>query len=232
MEDLTRWAAALTTLVGLGLTLGLNPALYGATADMLAQNVRVVPRMAWMVAGLATGATILYLALQSFDPTEFVTAAERNATTAVLDRRVDLAAGALFLAGAVAVAVWRLRVPVRRVRARATKSRAHSWSYYVLGVSCSIIGFTTLPIMYMTGRIADGVSDHPALRWAAYVIFLVALAAPFVLLATAWLHFPATAARVNGYYVRAIDMDHRWLYAGVLGLAGLACVILGLLPGR
>lgn len=232
MDDLTRWTAALTTLVGLGLTLGLNPALYGATADMLAQNVRVIPRMAFMVAGLATGATILYLALQSFDPTEFVSAAERQAAEAVLDRRVDLAAGALFLAGAAAMVVWRLRVPIRAPRTKPVKSRAHSWSYYVLGVSCSVIGFTTLPIMYMTGRIADGVSDHPALRWTAYAVFLVALAAPFVLLATAWLHFPATAARVNGYYTRAIDMDHRWLYAGVLAVAGIACVVLGVVPGR
>jgi len=232
VDDLGRWAAALTTLAGLGLTLGLNPALYGATADMLAQNVRVVSRMAWMVGGLATGATILYLLLQGFDPTEFVTAAERGTTEAVLDRRVDLAAGALFLAGAAIIAVWRVRVPVRRVRPHPARSRAHSWSYYVLGVSCSIIGFTTLPIMYMTGRVADGVSDHPALRWLAYAVFLVALAAPFVLLATAWRHFPATAARVNGYYTRAIDMDHRWLYVGVLGVAGLACVVLGVLPGR
>lgn len=232
MDDLARWAAALTTLVGLGLTLGLNPALYGATADMLAQNVRVVSRMAWMVGGLATGATILYLLLQSFDPTEFVTAAERRTTEAVLDRRVDLGAGALFLAGAVAVVLWRLRVPVRHSRTKPVKTRARLWSYYVLGVSCSIVGFTTLPIMYMTGRVADGVSDHPVLRWLAYTVFLVALAAPFVLLATAWLHFPATAARVNGYYTRAIDMDHRWLYAGVLGAAGIACVVLGLLPGR
>ena len=232
MDHLARWVAALTTLVGLGLTLGLNPALYGATADVLAQNVRVVSRMAWMVAGLATGATILYLLLQSFDPTEFVTAAERQTTEAVLDRRVDLAAGAVFLAGAAAVAVWRIRVPVRRVRPKRTTSRAHSWSYYVLGVSCSIIGFTTLPIMYMTGRVADGVTDQPLLRWLAYAVFLVALAAPFVLLATAWLHFPTTATRVHGYYVRAIDMDHRWLYAGVLGIAGLACVVLGVMPGR
>ena len=84
MDDLARWAAALTTMVGLGLTLGLNPALYGATADMLAQNTRVPARMGWMVGGLATGATILYLLLQSFDPTEFVAAAERSTTEAVL----------------------------------------------------------------------------------------------------------------------------------------------------
>lgn len=232
MDDLARWAAALTTMVGLGLTLGLNPALYGATADMLAQNTRVPARMGWMVGGLATGATILYLLLQSFDPTEFVAAAERGTTEAVLDRRVDLIAGTLFLLGAVAVAWWKLRVPVRSPARRPVQARAHSWSYYVLGVSCSVIGFTTLPIMYMTGRIADGVSDHPLLRWLAYAVFLVALAAPFVLLATAWIHFPTTAARVNRVYSHLIDMDHRWVYATVLAVAGVACLVLGVLPGR
>lgn len=232
MDDFARWAAALMTMVGLGLTLGLNPALYGATAEMLAQNTRVPSRMAWMIGGLATGATLLYVLLQSFDPTEFVAAAQRRTTEAVLDRQVDLAAGAVFLAGAIAVAWWKVRVPTRVRPSKTVKSHAHAWSFYVLGVSCSVIGFTTLPIMYMTGRVADGVSDHPLLRWLAYAVFLVALAAPFVLLATAWLHFPTTAARVNRVYTHVIEMDHRWVYAAVLGVAGAACLVLAVLPGR
>lgn len=232
MDDLARWSAALTTMVGLGVTLGLNPALYAATADALAQNTRVAARVGWMVAGLATGATILYLVLQSVDPTEFVSAAERRTTDAVLDRRVDLVAGAVFLIGGALVATWRLRRPVRPPHRRAPAARAHGWSSYVLGVSCSIIGFTTLPIMYMTGRVADGVSDHPALRWLAYAVFLGALAAPFVLLATAWSRFPRTAARVNGLYTHVSGLDHRPVYAVVLAVAGVACLVLGVLPGR
>lgn len=161
MDDLARWTAALTTMVGLGVTLGLNPALYAATADALAQNTRVVARVGWMVAGLTTGATVLYLVLQSFDPTEFVSAAERRTTDAVLDRRVDLAAGAVFLSGAAAMGLWRVRRPTRPPHRTTAAAHARGWSSYVLGVSCSIIGFTTLPIMYMTGRVADGVSDHP-----------------------------------------------------------------------
>ncbi|MCJ1708656.1 hypothetical protein [Microbacterium sp. VKM Ac-2923] len=232
MDDFARWSAALLTMVGLGLSLGLNPALYGATADMLAQNTRVAPRMAWMVAGLAVGATVLYLVLQSFDPTEFVAAAERQTTAAVLDRTVDLVAGAVFLAGAAAMTAWKLRTPVRRAHVTPVAPRAHAWSYALLGASCSVVGFTTLPIMYMTGRVADGVSDHPLLRWLAYAVFLVALAAPFVLLATAWTRFPATAARVNRVYTRVIDTDHRGVYVVVLGVAGVACIVLGLWPGR
>lgn len=232
MDDLARWTAALTTMVGLGVTLGLNPALYAATADALAQNTRVTARVGWMVAGLATGATVLYLVLQSVDPTEFVSAAERRTTDAVLDRRVDLAAGAVFLVGALAMGLWRMRTPERMPHRKAPSPQARGWSSYVLGVSCSIIGFTTLPIMYMTGRVADGVSEHPLLRWLAYAVFLVALAAPFVLLATAWSRFPTTAARVNRVYVRMISADHRMLYAVVLAVAGVACVILGVVPGR
>jgi len=232
VDDLGRWAAALTTMVGLGLTLGLNPALYGATADALAQNTRVAWRIGWMVGGLATGATILYLFLQGFDPTEFVTAAERRAGEAVLDRRVDLAAGALFLVGAVAMLAWKLHRRVRPARVRPSAPHVHAWSSYVLGLGCSIVGFTTLPIMYLTGRVADGVSDQPVLRWLAYAVFLVALAAPFVVLATAWTHFPRTAAHVNAVYTRVIDMDHRGVYVVVLAVAGLACIALGLWPGR
>ncbi|MDQ1124914.1 hypothetical protein [Microbacterium trichothecenolyticum] len=232
MDDIARWAAALMTMIGLGLTLGLNPALYGATAEMLAQNTRIAARMAWMIGGLASGATLLYVLLQSFDPAEFVAVAQRRTAEAVLDRRVDLTAGALFLVGAAAMAWWKVRVPIRPRARTPAKSRSRSWSYYVLGISCSVIGFTTLPIMYMTGRVADGVSDHPLLRWLAYAVFLVALAAPFVLLATAWVHFPTTAARVNRVYTRVIDMDHRWVYAAVLGVAGVACLVLGVMPWR
>jgi cytochrome c biogenesis protein CcdA len=232
VHDIARWAVALSTLVGFGLMMGLNPALYGATADMLARNTRVASRMSWMLLGLAAGATVLYVLLQSFNPTSLVNAVEQEAGTLVLSRTIDVIAGAVFLAAGVAVAVWRLRVPVRTTRAKPAKTRAHSWSYFLLGLSCSIIGFTTLPIMYMTGRVAAQVTEHPLLRLAAYAVFLVALAAPFILLAAAWSRFPGTAARVTRIYTRLTHLDYRWIYAAVLGLGGIACIAFGLFAGR
>jgi cytochrome c biogenesis protein CcdA len=232
VPDVARWIAALTTLVGFGLMMGFNPALYGATADMLARNTRVAARMTWMLLGLAAGATTLYLVLQSFDPTGLVTTVEQRADAAVLSRRVDVIAGAVFLVGAAAVAWWRLRVPERSTREKPAKAAARSWNYFLLGLGSSVIGFTTLPIMYMTGRVAAGVTDDPLLRLLAYGVFLVALAGPFVALAGAWSRFPVAAARLTRYYTHAIGLDYRWLYAGVLAGAGVACIAYGFFGPR
>ncbi|AZC14407.1 hypothetical protein [Microbacterium sp. ABRD28] len=232
MHNIARWAVALSTLIGLGLALGLNPALYGATADMLARNTQVAARMGWMVGGLATGATILFVALQSFNPANLVTAAERDADALALSRTVDLIAGAVFLAAAIGVAVWRLRVPRRAAVARATQSRAHSGSYFWLGLSCSIVGFTTLPIMYTTGRVTAGISDELVPRILAYAVFLLALIAPFVLLAGVWSRLPGAAAFVSRTYDRLIHLDYRWTYAVVLAAAGVVCLGFGLIAGR
>lgn len=232
MHDIGRWTVALSTLIGLGLALGLNPALYGATADMLARNTQVAARMAWMVGGLATGATILFVALQSFNPTNLVAAAEREADALALSRTVDLIAGGVFLAAAIGVVIWRLRVPRRAASARSAQARAHPGSYFWLGLSCSIVGFTTLPIMYTTGRVTAGLSDEVVPRILAYAVFLLALIAPFVLLAGLWSRLPGTAAFVSRTYDRLIHLDFRWTYAVVLAVAGIVCLGFGLLAGR
>lgn len=232
MSDVARWVAALSTLVGLGLSLGLNPALYAATTNVLAQNTRVAPRIGGMIVGLAVGATVLYFLLQTFDPTALVTAAETRATDAVRDTWVDALAGALFLVGAVGVGGWKLREPKRPPRVATIAPRTRTWSYVALGLGCSVIGFTTLPIMYMTGRVTEGVTADPLLRIAAFVVFLVALAAPFAGLAGVWSFFPSAAARVNGIYARLARTDHRWLYTGVLAGAAVGCFVLALLPAR
>lgn len=233
MQDIARWIVALTTLIGFGLTLGLNPALYGATADMLARNLRVAAKMSWMVAGLATGATILFVLLQTFDPTNLVTAIRGDVDTALLSRTVDLVAGAVFLLAAAAVAWWSWRIPTRSVAPlRAPKGAGRSWSYFPLGLSCSIVGFTTLPIMYMTGRVTASLSSHVAPRIAAYIVFLIALAAPFVLLAWVWGRFPTLSARITGYYARVMAWDYRWAFACLLAAAGLVFLGLGLFLQR
>lgn len=233
MPDIARWIVALSTLIGLGLALGLNPALYGATADMLARNKQVPARMTWMIVGLFTGATILYLLLQSFNPTGLVTLVERSADAAVLSRRVDLIAGGVFLVAAVAVVWWRLRVPLRPARAAGSvKARTRSVGYFWLGLSCSVIGFTTLPIMYTTGRVAAGLSPEPLPRLLAYGVFLVGLAAPFVLLAGVWSRFPTAGASVSRVYDRVLHVDFRWAYAAILALAGFVCIGFGVLAGR
>lgn len=233
MHELAKWVVALSTLVGFGLTLGLNPALYGATADMLARNVQVAARMTWMVAGLATGATALFALLQTFDPTDLVTAVRGDVDAALLSRTVDLIVGAVFLLAAVPIAWWALRVPNRPARPERVRAQsARAISYFPLGLSCAVVGFTTLPIMYMTGRVTAGLSDDIGLRLAAYAVFLVALVGPFLALAWIWSRFPAISGRVTALYARAMHGDYRWLSAAILAVAGLVFIGLGLFAER
>ena len=233
MQDLARWVVALSTLVGFGLTMGLNPALYGATADMLARNMHVAARMSWMVAGLATGATALFALLQTFDPTNLVTAIRGDVDTALLSRAVDFAVGAIFLTTAAVIGWWVLRIPTRPVRpVRARAQNAPAITYFPLGLSCAVIGFTTLPIMYMTGRVTAGLTSHVGLRLAAYAVFLVALVGPFLVLAWIWSRFPAISGRVSEFYARITHGDYRWASAALLGVAGLVFIGLGLFAER
>lgn len=233
MQDLARWVVALSTLVGFGLTMGLNPALYGATADMLARNMHVAARMSWMVAGLATGATALFALLQTFDPTNLVIAIRGDVDAALLSRVVDFVVGAIFLAIAALIAWWVFRVPTRPIRpAWARAENAPAITYFPLGLSCAVIGFTTLPIMYMTGRVTAGLTSHLGLRLTAYAVFLVALVGPFLVLAWIWSRFPTISRHVTEFYARITHGDYRWASVALLGVAGLVFIGLGLFAER
>lgn len=233
MQELAKWVVALSTLVGFGLTMGFNPALYGATADMLARNKQVAARMAWMVAGLITGATVLFALFQTFDPTSIVTLVQGDVDRALLNRRVDLVVGSVFLIAAAALAAWVLRVPTRPVRAkRARKPNARSITYFPLGLSCAIIGFTTLPIMYMTGRITASLTTDILLRLVAYTVFLIALVGPFLAIAWLWTRFPRLSGRVTDLYARAMRADFRWPAVVVFAAGGLVFLGLSVFAGR
>ena len=113
MAEILGWATALLSLIGFGLSLGLNPALYGATADMLARKTSVPVHLGSMILGLYIGASALFLLLQAFNPTSFVSAVKQRAHDELFNRAVDLGAGLVFLVLAIVIAVWALRVPER-----------------------------------------------------------------------------------------------------------------------
>lgn len=187
MHESAKWDAAILTLSGFGLALGLNPALYGALADTLARGESVGARLRWMLGGLAVGATILLVALHSFNPKGLVSVVRGRVDAALFNTTADLIAGIIFLVAAAAIVVWKIRVPPLPPRAtHPPKLNAQSFSFFTLGLSCSTIGFTTLPIMYLTSRIVVSFSGDPLLNAAAYGVFLVGLGAPFIALAWAW----------------------------------------------
>ena len=231
MKDVMTWIAAVPTLVGLGLALGLNPVLYGATADTLARGVRVKSRLTWLLSGLMSGATALVLVLHGLNPARLVSRVEHRASAVVKDWAVDLSVGVVLLVVAVALAVWLRLAPSRSGAADpppAAKSTAASDSrpaaLVMLGATPAIVGFTTLPIAYLTGRTVVGVGHEWPLRLLAYAVFLAALVSPFVLLAWIWSRFPKTTKKVTALYDRMLKWDSRLVTVYVLAIIGALLV--------
>lgn len=227
MHEIVKWAGAIASLIGFALAMGVNPALYGATADMLARGGSVVKRLSWMIAGLVVGATILYIVLQTFNPTSYISALRGHLDHAIVNQWVDLVAGILFLLSAAWVAWWRLSQPalVKKPPKQPAQDTA-AVGYFGIGIGSAVIGFTTWPLMYLVGRLITALSHEWALRAVAYAVFLVALVSPFILLAWVWSRFPKAAQKITDFYTRALDSDYRWVLAALLAIAGL--VFLGL----
>lgn len=224
MHEVLAWGAAILSLVGFGLAIGVNPALYGATADMLARDVDAAPRLRWMVGGLAVGATILVLIFHSFDPSRIVAASQGKLDAALVNRAIDVLTGVLFVLSAVAVVWWKIRVPTLSTKPskqpKQSKQRSGSFSYFFLGLG-ACIGFTTLPITYLTGRLISGISTNLLVWLLAYAVFLIALAAPFFTLAWVWSRVPTLTSRITEFYASARVWDYRWVLTSLLAAVGL-----------
>lgn len=232
MGEIFRWGTGILTLFGFGLAMGLNPTLYAATADMLARNVKVSQRLAWMLIGLAAGATVLLFIFHSFDPTNIVAAFRGRVDAALVNRTVDVVVAAAFIISAVLVIVWKIRAPALRAKSpktsktpKTSKPRSSAYGYFFLGIS-ACIGFTTLPIMYLTARLITTLTTDVVLRPVAYGIFLIGLAAPFVALVWVWSRMPTLTERVTGFYAKAMAWDYRGALMVLLLLA--AVLFLGL----
>ncbi|KAB1641619.1 hypothetical protein [Gulosibacter chungangensis] len=226
MQEVLKWLSAIPMLLGIGLSLGSNPAIYGALIDMLARTTRALPRLLWLMAGLVTGVTILFVVFLFFNPTDLVTLLRGKVDHVLLNRSVDIAGGILCLVLAAALWIWRLRVPVRPTRPTKKTSQEPAnprmLGYYSIGLSGGIVGFTTLPLMYLTGRVITGLTADWALRVVAYAIFLVALTGPFFLIAWLWRQFPKLSVKISAVYQRVVSWDYRIVAAIILALGGLA----------
>lgn len=233
MHEVGKWVATLATLVGFALTMGTNPALYGATADMLARRLRAYPRLSWMAAGLFLGATVLFAVLQTFNPTSFVNTLRDDVDTALLSRNVDLAVGAVLILLAAVLGVWKIRVRIRPQKPpKPPATNAGALGYFLIGLSGSVIGFTPLPIMYLTGQLIADLSPHAAPRIIAYLVFLVALGGPYFALAWVWHRFPRASQKISNAYTRALRWDYRSTLAVIFAISGAGFIVFALLAGH
>ena len=225
MHGVVSWVAALTSLIGFALAIGIHPALYGATADMLARGGSIARPLTWMLSGLAVGATSMFAALHLFNPTRFLTGLRLQIEHEIVTRWVDLTAGIIFLVLAAATLGWRLKQP--RLPAHTTTAPTQftgpgvGYAYFGVGASSAVIGFTTWPIMYLVTRIVGSVSHDMVLRGIAFGVFLVALVSPFLLLSWTWAKFPVSNSKLTQAYTRVLAADYRFAIAVLFAVAGL-----------
>lgn len=229
MQEFVTWFATLPVLAGLALSVGSNPATYAATTDVLARQAPWLPRVGSMSAGLALGATALFTLFHFFNPNGFVDGAKRGIEHVALHRGVDLTAGATLVAVAIGLASWRIAQPTRPAKpSKQAPTSARLSAYFAIGLSSSVIGFATLPAMYLTSHVVSSANPHLVPRALAYAVFLAFLVGPFFVLGVLWDRFPSAAGRINALYARLLGADFRLPTAAFLALAGVALICFGL----
>lgn len=226
--DLARLVSASLSLLGLGLVMGFSPTLYGLTLHFLTRSEKASRDVYWLAAGIAAGASVLFIAFRAFDPETLTDALRGDVEELLVRRGVDLTAGVLFLVLASIIFV-RSRKPSKPSppahRLRADEPRR----IVLLGFANTVIGVSGIATMYVTGRVVTGASDSLLFRLALYGLFLTALIGPYVLAACAWQRFPRVSAKITAGYDWLLRRDLRPLFAiGALG-AGLTFAALGVL---
>lgn len=231
VPDLLRWGAAAVSLLGLGLTMGFSPTLYGMELHLLVHDRQAVSGIHWMVGGLFAGSTILFLLFQAVDPENLERLLRYRADSLLLRRWVDVVAGSLLI---IAAAVLARRIKTDRLRPsphRTHRTPAKPWHGFLIGMSNTVLGVSGVATMYVTGRVVAAAAAALPVRALFYAIFVVTLVGPYLLVAHLWRDFPRLAARVSHGYERIAHRDIRKPVAAALALVGLAFIGFGILHG-
>ncbi|WP_188895704.1 hypothetical protein [Microlunatus endophyticus] len=219
------------SLLGLGLTMGFSPTLYGISLHLLTRDRRATSAIRWMVVGLAAGSTVMVVLFQFIDPGNLELLLRHQVAALLLRRGVDLVSGALLIGASIVVA---LRLHEDRVRPpgpvhhRQSGAGGHRWQYFVIGMSNTVLGVSGIATMYLTGRVVSGTGRDLVERVLLYAVFLVALVGPYLIVAHLWTRLARFAASVTRCYDVVARVDFHWLAAGGLLLAGLLFLSLGL----
>lgn len=225
--ELVRILSGSVSLLGLGLVMGFSPTLYGLALHLLTRSSNPGREVRWLTAGIAAGASTLFLVFRAFDP-DTLTAALRGHVEELLVRRgIDLAAGVIFLLLAVVV-FTRSRTPRQSTPHIRQASGPHPRRMFVLGLANTVIGISGVATMYVTGRVVTGSSDDLVIRLMLYGVFLIALTGPYLAASWAWGRFPRAAGSITRGYAWLVARDLRPVFAVGSLIAGLVFLGLGI----
>lgn len=230
LPDLLRWCVAAISLIGLGLSMGFSPTLYGVSIHLLTREPQPTIAIRWMVGGLVAGSTVLLLLFQFVDPEYLEDLLRHSVDHLLLKRGIDLVAGVLLI---IVAAVLALRIREDRIGPRdrtvkegvagGTKPGRHR-RIFLIGLPNTVIGVSGFATMYLTARVVSAASEHLLIRLAFYALFVAALAAPYLVVAQLWMRFPRFADRVTSGYQRIARRDFRIPAAVAMSVIGLAFI--------
>ena len=187
-SEILRFLGAGASLAALGVVMGISPTLVAETLRVLTGITRAYRAIAFMLLGLTIGATLILLLLQVVDPRTFEALLRGDVERLLVHRSVDLAAGAVFVIAAIIMGLRLRRSPTpRRPRSRPS---GRAWEMTLIGATNTLLGFSGFATMYLAARVMRAVSEDDALRVFSYAVFVLAMLAPYVLLAWAWRRFP------------------------------------------
>lgn len=215
------------SLLGLGLVMGFSPTLYGLALHLLTRSSNPGREIRWLTAGIAVGATILFLVFRAFDPETLTTALRGHVEELLVRRSIDLTAGTIFLLLAVIVFL-RSRTPRRSKPEIQETPGQHPGRTFLLGLANTVIGVSGVATMYVTGRVVTAPSDDLLIRLMLYGVFLVTLTGPYLVASWAWRRFPRVAGDITDGYSWLMARDLRPVFAVGLLIAGLIFIGLGI----
>lgn len=219
--------SASLSLIGLGLVMGFSPTLYGLALHILTHSSQARREIRWLTAGIAVGASALFLIFRVVDPETLAAGLRGHVDELLVRRSVDIAAGSVLVVLALIVFL-RSRTPRRPIRPVRPTPGDHPRRMFALGLANTVIGVSGAATMYVAGRLVTGASDDLFLRLTLYAVFLVALVGPYVAASWAWGRFPEISTAITRGHSRLMARDLRPVFAVGVLIAGLVFLGLGI----
>lgn len=228
--------AVVLSIVVYALAMGLRPEIHAATAELLARGESVLQKLTWMMAGLALGATLMFVVLQFVNPTNFLKFLHTEIDKTIINSRIELITGAAFVGIGMGIAVWRIVRPHPRSKGTRTQAKqatkASAIMHFSIGLASPIFAFTSWPVMYLVVRTISASDERLFVRILVFALFLLLLITPYMLLAWAWPRFPAFAQWAHSGYIRLSHADWRLILSAVCTLSGLSIIAFQLLSAH
>lgn len=219
---------ACISLVGFGVVMGTSPTLYALTLHMLSQGRSGERRVHWMTLGMFLAGLVLLAVFRTVDPETLTKALEGRVEALLVRRGIDLLAGLLL----IVAAVWRWHVYRTKPFRGGTDAQHHHQDspgrLVGLGFVNTAVSAGGAATTYMAGRLITGTTHHVWAELPLYLVFLVAVVAPYWIAAYGWSRLPRVAQRVETFTHWLGSKDLRPLQAVVLALAGIVFLVMGL----